>query len=245
MTYRRRILLRSTTADEVVGDLEDDFHRFRVTLSHEHGRVRRVGAEALRFPWTTCPDAAAPLRALEGTALTARVTHAADVTSPRANCTHMFDLAALAMTHALRDDERRGYDAALTPLEGSEQIATLERDGASVLRWTIRWGDDGARCVDPEPFASARWRGGFMRWADATLDPELAEAAVVLRRVADIGLGKGMALDRYERASDLEYPMIGVCYTMQAERIEVAFRNRDTIRDFTERPDALLDDVGP
>ncbi len=244
MTYRRRIELVAPEPGVVVGDLEDDFHRFRVTLRHDEDHVTSVVGEALRFPWTTCPDAAAPLRALEDAPLFERVTHAAHSTGPRDNCTHMFDLAGLAVTHAAADRVERSYEATLPPLSGRRQRATLLRDGALCLEWTLEWGSDGERCcIDPPPFSETPWRGGFMRWADDALDPERAEAAIVLRRASDIGLGHGLDLDRYATAAELEFPMTGSCYTMQPERMEVAFRNRGTIRDFTDRPEALLADL--
>ena len=47
----------------------------------------------------------------------------------------------------------------------------------------------------PSRYASAPWRGGFLRWADETFDPDEAEAVIVLRRACDIGMGRGMDLD--------------------------------------------------
>src|SRR5258708_34826169 len=64
--YRRRILVRATAPGEVVADLEDDFHHFRVTLRHDGHVVESVDAESIRWPWSTCPGAAVPLRALAG-----------------------------------------------------------------------------------------------------------------------------------------------------------------------------------
>src|SRR5258705_4924460 len=74
--YRRVFLL---VADEgrVVADLEDDFHRFRVTLAHDGARVTEVRAEAFRYPWSECPGATTALRALEGMPLSERPRAAA------------------------------------------------------------------------------------------------------------------------------------------------------------------------
>lgn len=244
MTYRRSIYLTSPEPHVAVGDLEDDFHRFRVTLSHNGRRIRKITGAAIRSPWTTCPDAANPLRELEGSDLSTRVTAAAEISDPRANCTHLFDLAALTLAHAAAGRDRRRYDAELPPRDGDTQIATLRRDGDVLMTWTLAWNADGRRvCVDPPPFSQTQWRGGFIRWAADALDTDTAEAAVILRRACDIGLGHGMDLDRYDHPSEIEYPMTGICYTMQPERIGVAVRNRGTIRDFTDRPDALLADL--
>jgi hypothetical protein len=82
-----------------------------------------------------------------------------------------------------------------------------------------------------------------MRWADATLAPEEAEAAIVLRRAADIGMGRGMDLDSIPVASQLPNSMTGICHTMRPGVAEVAFRNTGSIRDFARAPDDLLRDV--
>lgn len=244
MTYRRRIHLASPEPAVAVGDLEDDFHRFRVTLRHDGSRIQEITGEALRSPWTTCPDAADPLRELEGSELSTLVTAASEVSDPRANCTHLFDLAGLTIAHAASGRKQRRYDTELPPRDRDTQIATLQRDGEVLMTWTLAWNAQGKRvCIDPPPFSETQWRGGFIRWAADTLDADTAEAAVILRRACDIGLGHGMDLDRYDHPSEIEYPMAGICFTMQPERISVAERNRGTIRDFTDTPDALLADL--
>jgi hypothetical protein len=63
---------------------------------------------------------------------------------------------------------------------------------------------------------------------------------MVLRRAIDIGMGRGMDLDAVDRADELEDAMGGVCFTMQPEQIRVSLRNRGTVRDFDEDPNALL-----
>jgi hypothetical protein len=82
-----------------------------------------------------------------------------------------------------------------------------------------------------------------MKWAEANLPAEEAEAAIVLRRSCDIGMGRGMDLEAIPVAIDLAEIMTGVCYSMQPEVMPVAFRNRGSIRDFGEHPDALLRDT--
>lgn len=237
--YRRRIRLVATEPGVVVADLEDDFHRFRVTVRHGGQRVVQVGAESLRFPWSTCPDAGVVLHELEGSPLSVRVTDAARHSDPRRNCTHMFDLAGLAIAHAARGAGGvRQYDAELPPPKDRVARPRLWRDGALLLTWTL----ERFRCVDPPPFSEAPWKGGFIRWADATLPPEDAEAAIVLRRACDIGMGRGMDLDGYDTAAPLAAIMSGVCFTMQPDTIEGALRNKGVIRDFTDDPDGLLAD---
>lgn len=240
--YRRRIRTVAVGQGVVEGGLEDDFHHFEVTLRHDGVRVMDVEARSRRWPWSTCPAAAAQLRPIEGMPLSTRCTAIAEVADPRMNCTHQFDLAGLCVSHAARGDERRQYDAELPPAVDEVTEPRLWRDGELVLAWTLSWRDGARRLVDSPPYDQAPWRGGFFRWADETLDPDAAEAAIVLRRACEIGMGRGMDLEAVDSAAELGPMMGAVCYTMQPSVMPVAFRNRGSIRDFARHPDALLED---
>src|SRR4051812_30672376 len=98
--YRRRITLDAPAPGQVTAELEDDFHHFRVLLGHDGSVVTAVAGEAVRFPWTTCPSAASQLRGLVGTPLPTTASAIAAVLPARENCTHLYDLAGLALAHA-------------------------------------------------------------------------------------------------------------------------------------------------
>jgi len=237
--FRRRFLLRADPG-RVVGDMEDDFHRFRVVLDHDGERVTRIRGEARRYPWTECPGATQALRALEGMALSARSTAAGQHTDPRQNCTHLFDLAALALTHAAAGRTRRLYDIAVPDRVQGATEPVLLRDGEELLRWQVRKEE----ILAPEPFAGVRMRGSrFLRWAEDTLDPETAEAAIALRRACYIAMGRARDLDEAPDAS-VYFPLArGSCHTFQPERASRAKRVRGTQLDLTEAPERLLADV--
>jgi hypothetical protein len=236
--YRRRIRIETVASGAVVCELEDDFHDFVVTLHHDAGRVGDVTCESRRWPWSTCPDAAHALHALVDMPLSRRFTAAGRWTDPKANCTHQFDAACHAITHAAWGRERRVYDMEV-PRRDPEVGTTRARlwcDGEPALEWSLTW--EGITDPDP-PYDGAPWRGGFMRWADATLPEAEAECAIALRRVADIGLGRAMDLDAVPVASQLPASMSGICHTMQPGIVEVAIRNKGTIRDFADAPERL------
>jgi hypothetical protein len=243
-SYRRRIRLVATSRTVVEAGMEDDLHYFIVHLEHDGERVRQVTATSVRQPWSTCHEAADPLHALEGMLLApsclAVGTHA-DATH---HCTHMFDLAGLAVAHARRVRDggavRRQYDVAMpyAPLADAAQAPrdlTLHRDGVPVLTFTV----GGLKVVGPEPYAAADARGGFFRWAEATFPPDGAEAAIVLKRASLIGLSRGLDLDRY--ANLAEMPGVApVCWSQQPERAPVAFRVKGMIRDHDPDPEGML-----
>jgi hypothetical protein len=234
--FRRRIRLVTTEPGVVDAALEDDFHHFALTLRHDDGGVLDVAGRALRWPWSTCADAVVPLRQLEGMALSPRCTAVAGAADPRANCTHLFDLAGLAVAHAARGTARRQYDAEIPRPVDRRSRVRLWRDGELTLEWPLV---DGA-VVDAPPYSDVPWNGGFIKWADSTFEPEAAEAAIVLRRACTIGSGRGMDLDVFDRAADLEQIMPGVCFTMQPERTAVSLRIKGSVKDFADRPEALL-----
>jgi hypothetical protein len=240
LPYRRRIRLVRLDPTTVWGGLEDDFHHFEVTLGHDGARVTAISMEARRWPWSTCPDAGANLAQLVDMELSDRCTAVAAVSDPHFQCTHQFDLAGLCVAHAARGTMRREYEVALD-LEGAAIVRPrLWRDGELVHEWTLAFDGPVRALVDPAPFTDAPWRGGFIRWADANLPPVEAEAAIVLRRACDIGMGRGMDLEAVGAASELDAIMSGICYSMQPSVSPVAFRNRGSIRDFGEHRGALL-----
>jgi hypothetical protein len=242
--YRRRIRLVRMSPTQVWGGLEDDFHHFEVTLDHDGEHVTGLEMHAVRWPWATCPDAGVPLKALIGMALSDHCTAVAAVTDPRMNCTHQFDLAGLCVTHAVRGTETRQYDVELPPPHEWTVTPRLWTDGELTLEWQLGVGKTRTReLVSPAPFTEAPWRGGFMKWADATFPPEEAEAAIVLRRSCDIGMGRGMDLEAIPVALELGEIMTGICYSMQPDVMPVAFRNKGSIVDFGKHPEALLEDA--
>ena len=237
--YRRRIGVVTLEPGVVESDLQDDFHHFVITLHHDGKRVESVEAQSRRWPWSTCPDAAVPLRRLAGMPLVRRFTAAGRWTDPKENCTHQFDAACYAITHAASQRTARVYDLEVPrrdPVTGASRCR-LWVDGELSLEWEITWGG----IVDATaPFDSAPWKGGFMRWADEALPEDAAERAITLRRACDIGMGRGMDLDAIAVADDLPKSMAGVCHTMQPGVVEVAFRHVGSIRDFARTPDLLV-----
>ena len=206
--YRRLITL--TAAPGLASaELVDDFHHFRVRLHHNGGHVQRVEAESVRYPWTTCPAAGGRLSALEGMPLSPRASAVGEWTRARENCTHMFDLAGLAVAHAASTREQREYLAIVPDRVEGLTRPTLQRDGVLVQAWTLR----GGTITDPPPYAGRRLRDRFISWADESLDADEAEAATVLRRACYISYGRQQDLSAFATAAQLLPSMAGTCYT--------------------------------
>jgi hypothetical protein len=158
----------------------------------------------------------------------------------RRNCTHLFDLAGLAIAGASRGTPLRTYEATVSdrvPKPPGRQphvgrcTAELARDGVPILRWRI---EDEA-IVDPRPGRSLL--GGFRAWTE-TLDEGAAEAAGVLRRAVDVSGGRSVPLDAVGFASDMGLPAL--CYSYQPSVAPHARRMKGTTRDFSGGPNAML-----
>jgi len=237
-TYHRKIRLVAV-GNEVHADLVDNPHHFRVRLQHDGERVTALVSEAIRYPWTPCPEAARPLQALVGMPLSTRCNAVGEHARANQQCTHLFDLAGLAVAHAAAGRERRLYHCVVKGGPGEIANATLQRDGELILDWEIHGGFGASRLRGAAPFEDVPLTGGFMAWAQRELEPELAEAAIVLRRGCMIGGVRFFDLDEVSKAPEVG-TVQGQCFTYTPGRVEYAYRVRGTRRDFTSDPDRMF-----
>jgi hypothetical protein len=109
------------------GEVADNVHHFRVTVTHADGVITKVDGEGIRVPWTTCPFAIEQLQTIVGAPLNVEGRLCVEQT---AHCTHLLDLARLAVAHALRGGVRT-YDIEVRRgADGNDLVADLARDGA-------------------------------------------------------------------------------------------------------------------
>jgi hypothetical protein len=215
--------------------LEDDFHHFEIHLAFDDGSITAIAADAMRFPWSTCGGAGDFLaKALVGRSLSAIA--ALDAFT---HCTHLYDLAGLAAAHA-EDAEPCQFDMFVTDRRDESCSATLKRDGADVLDWSLH----GTVIETPE-----NWAGIDLRQLSSLrgqLPPHLVEAAFILRRAIFVSGGRTTpAAHSIQRPSDLGPQRQGVCYTYQSKRSGIASRTPHWWRDFSGAPDTLLQSFRP
>ena len=95
----------------------------------------RCGAVALRTPWTLCRGAVNVLDRLVGMPLSADPQAVYRHADGRAQCTHLFDLAGLAISHAARGIAERQYDVEVPCLDPrAPREALLSVDGQRAAR---------------------------------------------------------------------------------------------------------------
>jgi hypothetical protein len=213
--------------------LEDDFHHFRVELTCQDQHILKVDGSAPRHPYSLCPGALEPLKALEGMPLVRKAHAVTRQTDANQQCTHMLELAGLAMAAVARGDQRRQYDIEVPMRVDGRTQTRLWRDAELLLTWEV----EGTTIVGPEPFTGVDLYQGLARWALQTLPEELAEAALALRRgtVISIGRMKNLDLEIHARPS-------GRCYAQQPVRAESALRQIGSTLDFSTRAEQLCAD---
>jgi hypothetical protein len=239
--YRRRIVLEARDG-EVRGELADDFHHFSVRVTHDGERAIDVKGEDVRVPWTTCPGAIAPLRRMRGAALTRSILQVFGHTRAREQCTHLHDLACLALTHAARGEALRRYDISVPDRIENATEVVLHVDEREALRWWVR--GNSVEQATPARFDGAPLGGlAFLNFLRHELeqDAELAEAAWVLERAVFIGHGRRHDFEGISEAS-IFAPVVGAaCHTFDPARVGDAKRVYGTVRDFTDAPETILD----
>jgi hypothetical protein len=239
--FRRSIALESS-GGEVRGELADDFHHFAVRVVHDGERATRVEGEDVRVPWTTCPGAVEPLRRMVGAPVSDRVLEVFKHTRPREQCTHLHDLACLALTHAARGEGRRRYDVAVPERVGGATEAVLRFDGEDLLRWGLQ----GNRVQRSTPDVFDGLPLAISPFLDFLLDelrdrPALVEAAWILQRAVFIGGGRRHDFEGMREAKDFAAVVGAACHTFAPERVGDARRVGGTVRDFSDAPEKVLD----
>lgn len=215
--FRRRISFTRRDDGTVDGVLEDHVHHFEVTITTHDGVVAAIEGRAVRAPWSMCPGAAAVLEELVG----APVGVAARPADPTQHCTHLLDLAVMAVRFAGADVATRRYDAVVEGWDEPPSRSRVQRDDGAALEWEAT----GTTITAPAPFAGRSLGAGFTAWVTGAFDADTAEMALVLRRATWMSMVRGIDLDEYERLSDMLLPR-GSCFAAQPHRIERARRNR-------------------
>jgi hypothetical protein len=229
--YRRAISI-CAEAGRATAEIEDDFHHFRVTLLHADGRVVAARGQAIRYPWSQCPMATTALAGLAGLPLGPDPTAVYRHVDPLGQCTHMLEVAGLAVTQAARGPGERRYDVAVSDPVDGRVAAELLCDGAPLAQWTLR---DGA-IVSPAARAGQR-PSQFRSSALRHLPPLEAETLLILRRAIALAASRGWDVDRFATAAAMGREP--ACFVFRPGVAEQAARRYGSVRDFSTGPGPL------
>lgn len=235
--FRRRIHLRADN-DAVHVELEDGNHGFRLVLHHDGKVVGKVEIDTVRYPFSTCPEAVAVLQQrIAGHPLSGSAQELRDRLVPGENCTHMFDMAALAVSHALDAGGEFTYDLAVSDEGSAPAELQVSRNGERLHHWQAR----DHQLIAPAEFAGRPMMRGFHGWAAEAFQDNELEAAIALQRAYFVAQSR-----RFDFNPPEDNPAIadgipqGACYSYNHGAVERAVRTRVTVRDFTDSPEKLL-----
>ncbi|WP_271143803.1 DUF2889 domain-containing protein [Brevundimonas sp. NIBR10] len=204
----------------VTAELEDDWHRMVVTLTHRDGVVVDVASDMKRWPWTTCRGAIAQLsQTLEGAALD-QLARQGERTH---NCTHLHDLALFAAAHAA-ETSAIAYDVTVSDPVDGRRVAELVRNGVPMFSWR----QENDLFIAPSDLAGLSL-SQLGEWI-STLDRDRREGARILRWAAIMAYGRAMEIP--EGLSATAFPS-GACFTFQPEQARDAIRRPDVPRDLS------------
>jgi hypothetical protein len=250
MKIFRRCVKVIAEARRVVVGIEDDFHCYKVEMSHDGERVTRAEGTALRTPYTTCPSAMARIKELEGKLISSAAMLGAGVDA-HLQCTHAYEAAIVAL--AFSDCEGihvfeievpdRIFSGANELTEGrasrssfGSTILRLSENGQEILSWQIE-GDEVNGSLLEEPKNLRRMN----HW------PEYQEGNVKQRAVFQMARRSAhVSLGRYgqpKSSSELRDVALGACWAFQPERIDRGVHVDDSSIDFTHQRELLLVDT--
>lgn len=234
--FRRRIRLTGMPG-KVVAELEDCNHGFTVTLCHDDKKVVEISAEALRIPLTTCGGAVTAIQVLQGSDLQRGAKDLNLDANPQANCTHILDLAILAIDHAKRGDTVREYDVSVTDELGKDAVLEVYRNKCLIHRWQ----SNQFVITQPTELNGNTLYKGFAGWAGQLFGGDEQEAAFVLQKGYFVAQARRYDISKLTgEPATTHTAMLGACYSYSQPVINDAFRTKGTVRDFSDTPNLLL-----
>lgn len=235
--YRRRLRLR-VAKRRVDVELEDSNHGFCLHLLHDRQRVLKADAEVIRHPFITCVEAAERLQPLVGIDLQIDSAALRQRLPQGANCTHLHDMALLALAHAGEPPGFvRLYDISVDDERAGLTAMRIDCDGEPVHAWQVK----NDAMVEPLEHAGRPVKRGFYAWVSQHYCDMPLEAAVALQRGYYVAQSRRVVrLPFQDFPASADNMPDGTCYSYNYDVVARALRIEGTVWDLTEKPDLLL-----
>lgn len=214
----RRVSLRAQS-NRVDGHLLDNFHEMRCSIVHDGTIVTAVAGQSIRIPTTACPGAVGQLQSLVGLPISTprRDFYAGGIA--RHHCTHLLDLAVMAIGHAQRPSTEILYEAEVPDEVDAPVPIAIWRNGRLVCRWLVRQG----AILEPLKLRGRPLGTGFAAWASLAFEQDQLEAATILARTWLIAVGRRYRPSQAAGRPARDNPeMLGRCYAYSAGPVKTA-----------------------
>jgi hypothetical protein len=231
--FWRRIRI-TVIPNVVVVELEDNSHAMRCRLKYSQGVIVDTDAEMLRVPMNTCGDAGSQLKDLIG--LGVDTPYQAFYGGGRAalNCTHLYDIAWLAVEYASSKIETIQYDVAIPDMVDRPTPVEVRLSDQLIHEWLVQ--DD--HVVAPRKLANVSLTKGFIRWALTNLDGGELVAALVLHKGYLVARARKYIIDSSSPSPATDQLRRNACFGFSAQRVRRAKRLGSRIE--LKGPEGLL-----
>lgn len=216
----------------VSGTLSDNNHAMWVRLHHSGGAVTAIDGGFHRWPTTGCLGAAGVLQELVGSPIAATRAELVAGGRARRNCTHLYDLALLALAMAKRPLGDRLWDAVVPDAVDGGTIASIALDEVRVLRWPLR-----DQIIVPDNDAPQSLLSGFTPWALARYSGDALEGAHILRMAAFTARARAHITDDQPRPLRDFPERRGACFAYSPPQVDEAIHRLNVVRDFSNGVD--------
>lgn len=234
--FRRRVQVCSAVS-KVTVELEDCNHGFRVCLYHKAGKVTQIAADTIRYPHNTCPEAVKQLRQFIGLPINTESGSLRMRLEPALHCTHLYDMAMLALAYAVCPGTTRVYDIAVTDEVEGQCWLSIHSDDRMVYQWCI----EGNTVTSPECYKGQPMMRGFYDWASQRFSGSALEAAILMQRGFFVSHTRRYDFkNAYGGAAVKDGLPHGSCYSYNHGVVERAYRIEGSVRDFTHSAELLL-----
>ncbi|KXU32842.1 hypothetical protein A0J57_07945 [Sphingobium sp. 22B] len=214
----RRVSLRAQS-NRVDAHLLDNFHEMRCSIVHDCSIVTAITGESVRIPTTACPAAVQQLQSLVGLPISTptRDFYAGGIA--RHHCTHLLDLAVMAIGHAQRPSTEILYEAEVPDELELPVPMTIWRNGRLACRWLVRQG----AILEPLELRGRPLGTGFAAWASLVFEQDQLEAATILARTWLIAIGRRYRPSQAAGRPARDNPeMLGRCYAYSTGPVKTA-----------------------
>lgn len=227
--FRRRVRLRRQGGC-VQGVLDDNYHAMWLEMRHDGERVTQMQGGFHRPPTTGCLGAPDVLAELIGTSLAASDQELFAPGLAQRQCTHLYGLAALALSAATKPEDQRIWDVVVPDPRDDWTTATVTLNGQLIHEWRLHdyiiQPDDGS---DPQKLLA-----GFAPWAAARWTGDDLEGAGVLRMAAFTARARAHVTDS-EAWPLRQFPeRRGACHAYTSPQVETALHRVGNALDFSE-----------
>lgn len=234
--FRRSIMLLADSGGIAAG-LEDNHHALRLFLSYDENVVTSINAETIRVPFNTCIGAIDVLRGFVGVDLSVSPKDMSRHSDPQINCTHLYDLAVLAIAMAKRGETRRRYDVEIPDEVDKTTVSSVRLNGEVVLKWAVKYNI----IESPQFLKGLDILQGLRRRLEESLEGDELETALVLQQSHFVALARPFDFESLEGMRIVDEPLPkGTCYAFGSEVIEKGYRLPGTIKDFSHTPEQML-----